>query len=321
MRENKKNKLIKFPEFNKLILLEKKKLLEFISKSTGKKVIIIKSIFLDQKYRLGNQLIIIYKTIFYCQILGCKKVILDKNYNWYIKNKIINKKYKMIIESKNKNDINKYEIIIDKTNNFFYYSKYIKFKYRINLLKKEIINNLLKIPINQNDLYIYIRSGDIFVKPHPHYKQPPLCFYKKVLDNYIFENIHLIASNKNNPVINELLKFYPNIIYNFNSLKIDMTYLINAYNIVGGAYSTFLPRILELNNYLHFLWTFQFKSCTFNQSQKIKIINFYNLKEIKIFLLHASKNYIQKMKYWSNTKEQRDLMIKENCPSPFVLLN
>ena len=64
------------------------------------------------------------------------------------------------------------------------------------------MKNLKKISINHNDLYIYIRSGDIFIKPHHKYKQPPLCFYKKVLDNYTFKNIYLIAENKSNPVIN-----------------------------------------------------------------------------------------------------------------------
>ena len=158
----------------------------------------------------------------------------------------------MIIKAKNINDINKYNIIIDKTFNFFLYYKYINPIFPINLLRNEIIKNIPKILTNKNDLCIYIRSGDIFKNPHRLYKQPPLCFYKKVLDNYIFKKIYLISENKNNPVINELLKSFPNIIYNFNSLKIDISYLVNSYNIAGGGFSTFFSRMKELNNNLHF---------------------------------------------------------------------
>ena len=53
-----------------------------------------------------------------------QKNFFENNYIWYINNKIINKKYKIIIQAKHKNNINKYDIIIDKTHNFFYYSNY-----------------------------------------------------------------------------------------------------------------------------------------------------------------------------------------------------
>ena len=67
--------------------------------------------------------------------------------------------------------------------------------------------------------------------------------------------------------------------------------MINAYNIIGGATSIFLPRMFELNNNLHFLWNFVFKRCSFNQKLKFKITNFYNIHENQIFLLYASNYY------------------------------
>lgn len=319
-KNNNNNKLIKFLDFNKLILLERKKLIEYISKTVDKNISIVKSIFLGKKFQFGNQLITIYKTIFYCQILECRKIILDKNLYWFLKNKIINKKYRMAIQIKNRNEINKYDTFIDKTDNFFFYNKYIEPKFRINLLRKEIIKNLPKIQINYNDLYIYIRSGDIFVKPYTGYRQPPFCFYKNVLNNYEFKHVYLIAVDKNNPVINKLLKNFPNIIYNFNSLKIDISYLVYAYNIVGGASSTFLSNIIKLNNNLYFLWTFKYKSYSYNHYLKFNIISFYNINKIKIFLMYASNNYTKIMSIWKNTIVQRDLMINDNCPNPFVLI-
>ena len=302
------------------MLLERKELLEFISKNIGKNISAVKSVFLGQFFHFGNQLILIYKTIFYCQILRCKRIILDKNYNWYIKNYIINKKYKMIIKTLDGNLINRHEIIIDRTTNLYFYYKYVMPEIRKNILKKEIINNLPKILTNYNDLYIYIRSGDIFIVAHSHYRQPPFCFYKKVLDNNIFRNIYLIAENKNNPVINEILKNFPNVIYNINTLKNDLSYLINAYNIVGGGTSTFLYNVIELNNKSPFLWIFEFKNDSYNKYLKFKVINFYNIIKLKIFLMYASNDYEKIMKFWNNTQIQKDLMINDKCENPFIFL-
>ena len=81
-----------------LLLKEKKELLNMISKSTGRKITSINTIFLSQKFMFGNQIILINLVIFFCEILGCKKIILDKNWNWFIKSKIIYRKYKMIID-------------------------------------------------------------------------------------------------------------------------------------------------------------------------------------------------------------------------------
>ena len=84
---------------DKLKMIEKSKLLEFISNATSKNITIVKYIYLKKRSRFGNQLFLIYRTIFYCEILGCKKIILEKNQNnWFIKNKIIYKKKKMIVE-------------------------------------------------------------------------------------------------------------------------------------------------------------------------------------------------------------------------------
>ena len=38
-------------------------------------------IYLDMKYHFGNQLLIFNKLIFYCEIIGCKKIILEKLQN------------------------------------------------------------------------------------------------------------------------------------------------------------------------------------------------------------------------------------------------
>ena len=99
-------------------------------------------------------------------------------------------------------------------------------------------------------------------------------------------------------MIAKILEIKPNIIYNRNSLNIDIAYLTTAYNIVGGKITTFLNAIIPLNNNLKNLWIFLFEQ---NKSKKEK--------------------YFINMKYWSNKKFQRNLMIDEKCINDFQLFS
>jgi hypothetical protein len=301
------------------IILEKKKLFVFLSKCLGKNITKVKYIFFGPSLRFGNMIKFLEKAIYYCHIIDCKKIFLDKKKIWFIRKNLKIKKYKMSIEIKNEKDIITYDtIIIDKTDNFFNYNKYTKYEYNLDIFKNEIIANLPKLKINKNDLYIYIRSGDIFIKPHRFYSQPPLCFYKKILDNYDFNKIYLITENMNNPVINQILNYFPNIIYNKNKIQMDISLLVHAYNIVG-ANSSFLSNILRININLLFLWMFQFLIRKNIKKTKFNINKFYSLNKIKIFYMYSSKRYYEEMKIWNNTKSQRDLMLNENCTSDFFI--
>lgn len=317
-------KLLNLPKNgnNKLLLKEKKELLKFISNNTGKNITSVKSIFIKNNYNFGNQLILLNKAIFYCEILGCKRIILDKKNFWYIKNKIINKKFKMIIKAGTINNILNPVTIIDNTLNFFYYNYNIKPQYRAIILKEEIIKNLPIIKINKNDLFIYIRSGDIFTIPNINYSQPPLCFYKTILKNYKFKAIYIIAQNKNNPVIDKLINQFPNIIYNENQLKIDISYLIKGYNIVKAP-STFLESIIQLNNNMQFLWEFEFNSDKEENFNSLnELINSFSIskKNLIIYRMKAANKYKKEMKYWNNTQAQRDIMIKGKCQYNFSII-
>jgi len=317
-------KLINIPKNgkNQLLLKEKKELLKFISNNTGKNITSVKSIFINNNFNFGNQFILLNKAIFYCEILGCKRIILDKKNFWYIKNKIINKKFKMIIKAGIINNILNPVTIIDNTLNFFYYNYIIKPEYRAIILKEEILKNLPKITIKKNDLFIYIRSGDIFTTPNINYSQPPLCFYKTILKNYKFKDIYIIAQNKNNPVIDKLINQFPNIIYNENKLKIDISYLIKGYNIVKAP-STFLESIIQLNNNMEFLWEFDFNSGKEEKFNSLnELINSFSIPKKKLisYRMKAANSYKREMKYWNNTQAQRDIMIKGKCPFNFSII-
>lgn len=247
---------------NSLIIKEKESCYLYLSQKLNKSITQIESIFLDFPNRFGNQIILLNKAIFYCEILQCKRIILNKNYYWFIRNKIIYSNKKITIEvGEVKYYQNKSKILIDTSDNFFFYEKYIQPEYRMDVIRNEILKNLPKIKVNSKYLYIYVRSGDVFDKSRlvlRGYFQPPYCFYKKILENFKFEKIYIISENKNNPVIDKLLIKYPNIKYNVNSLKKDISILINAYNIVG-AFSTFIKIIILINKKLKKFWYFDFQ--------------------------------------------------------------
>ena len=144
--------------------MERNNLLGLLSKSIGEKITKVKYIYLGKKIRFGNQILLIDKAISSCEILGCKKIILNKQNNWFIKKKIPHKKYKMSFEIKNESNIEYSNVIIDKTKFFFYYHfKYFKKEHKLELIRNEIINNLPKFSILIKMIFLFILEVAIYL--------------------------------------------------------------------------------------------------------------------------------------------------------------
>ena len=91
---NKSNRYLsleELPEEPKLLLEIKQKLLNSISKNAHKNLTRLDTIFVTRYGRFGNTLVSFNNVIFYCELLGCKQIILNeykyKN-SWFIKNEI-----------------------------------------------------------------------------------------------------------------------------------------------------------------------------------------------------------------------------------------
>ena len=301
-------------------LSQKEKVFQFLSKSNGKNVSKIKTIFLTRNVRFGNMLIIIYRVLFFCKMIGCKKIILNKEKCWYIQKKIIAQKDKLIIELNDKKNINNSDVLIVDPYFFYVYrNKLIRPNYYINLIRGEIFNNLPNIIINKNDLYIYIRSGDLFNYPAPKsgkcHAQPPLCFYTKILNHITFSKVIIICEDNKNPVVKQLLKLYPYIQYHKRDLQLDVAYLVNAYNIAGGGYSTFFNVIILLNKNLEKLWIFKYQKEP--NKKKFNIEKLYEQNGRNPYIMYSSNDFMKKMYPWINSKVQRDLMINHTCLNHF----
>ena len=203
-------------------------------------------------------------------------------------------------------------VIFDKKH--IYFQRVIKPEIRIDFLKKEIKSNLPKIRINQTDLFIHIRSGDIFKymqNININYAQPPLCFYQSIINNFTFNKIYIISQDKQNPIIDILIKKYPNIIFNSNKLEKDVSILVNAYNIVGSI-SSFFTTLIIINENLENIWEFE----NYRLPEKYLHLHrdIYNYEyKYKIYKMYPSVKYKNEMFPWINNKKQRDLMIYEKC--------
>ena len=314
-----------------LINEEKSYFFDYIlNKNKNKKIMNYSSInkyLIYCKAEFGNLLIILNKIIFYNRFFSYNNVVLDKKNAWFIKNKIFIKKYNITLEVDN---INKYKnnLQLLKPNNiylncfeFFYFPFKIKSDITINLLKNEILQNIPKTIVSPDDLYVHIRSGDIFSYfPFRTYSQPPLCFYEKVFDNFNFKKKILITNKeRNNPIIRKIIKLYPEIISLNNSLEKDISYLINAYNIIGSI-SSFLIANLLLNSNLKFLWDYNI----YQIKEKIYHLHYDLFKFpnniFTIYRMEPSPYYKKNMQIWKNNKKQRYIMLNEKCINDFKII-
>jgi hypothetical protein len=188
-------------------------------------------------------------------------------------------------------------------------------------LREELINNLPKVKINFDDLYIYIRGGNIFWhfnKIAPHYTQPPLCFYRRILNGFNFREVTIISEDISNPVISILLKEYSYIKYNKNNIKLDISYLANSYNIVSAT-SSFITSIVKLNENLKFLWEYDF----YKFSERYLLLHYSVYKfsfYYTIYKMKVSDNYRKFMYPFYNSEKQRKIMLKERCDNNFHII-
>ena len=241
-------------------------------------------------------------------------LFIENSSNIYIKNNtIFDKKGNFTIEPNKKFNLrDNFTITLDIYYYLFNGFPFLRNANRLNIFKEQLLNNLPKVVVHPNDLYIYIRSGDIFVRINTGsisgYYQPPLCFYENILNKYKFNEVFIISEDKLNPVIQNLIK-YTYIKKTQNNLKLDISYLINSYNIVE-AKSTFFSVIIKFNNKLKFLWKYDF------YQQKIYKFPFY----YTLYKMNSSNNYKRKMIPWANLPNQKKLMINEKCINNFDII-
>ena len=326
MKNNENNYLnyfqsLKNISYNNTSFLKKyrKKILKFFSKKLSKKIASIDNLYIDYILYFGNQLVLFNKAIFYCEIIKCKKIFLHPLNNLYIHNTINDKEFNLSIEiAKSPTDYN------NKLSTYYYpYYEFlfIKPENRFSVFKKEILGNLPYVETNKKDLYIYIRGGEIFKEKSifDTYSQPPYCFYKAAIKNNKYDKIYLFSVDERNPVLKNLIRRHRNIIYKKIELKYVISYLANAYNIVGSI-SSFITEIIKLNDNLENFYEYDF----YHIIEKIFHLHplLYDFKRNYVtYLMKPSKNYLKYMFIWKCNRRQLFIMLRDKCPKNFEIIN
>lgn len=164
--------------------------------------------------------------------------------------------------------------------------------------------NLLSQSLGENDLVIHLRSGDIFVqKPHRRYGQPPLAFYKKIIELQSWNSISIVFENKLNVVIEPLIDFSMSVCNDVrqisSDIKSDIEYLLRAKVLIASR-GTFCKAIVALSKNISEVYYFE---------------NFFNtggnphVNCIKVF--DEQGLYLSEVLScnWQNTDFQRNLML------------
>lgn len=237
--------------------------------------------------RFGNNILQIIRCIHYCFTYKHNIIYIPEHIN-------LNNTTILIEEIKGNNE----EMIKDTFFNFkdnlepklmkYYYQKYIK----------DIIKfNFDNIEINKNDLFIHIRSGDIFEKnPHSYYVQPPLIYYKNIIQNY--QKTNIIYEDDKNPCVNELKK-----INNVNMLNIDIEQTLREFlkaTHLAIGFGTFGLLLYIMNTNLKKIYMPRYVYEELPQGDWGIDLELIDLP-----------NYI-KCGEWKSTPEQLDLMINYN---------
>lgn len=252
---------------------------------------------------VGNALKMLNNFINICEKIKCKNIITPYGLQNIIKNPINYKEYNITIFPSSFE--NKMKVDIKLSNPSIYYFSYKKkpHEMRLKVIREEVLNNIPKYNISPDDLYINIRSGDIFVNAiNSDYSQPPLCFYQKIINEKNYKNNFIVSNGHENPVVDKLLKLFPEIKYVHDSVEGDISIIVNAYNLIMPV-STFPWTLIRLNYNLINLYIYE--------------LNNYNWSKINSSTIHIMKpspyyDNIMKRK-WKKTKKQLELMINENC--------
>jgi len=124
-----------------------------------------------------------------------------------------------------------------------FYNEEIKLNERREILRKYILPNCRLPQLDPMDvLVIHMRGGDIIQHnplPHSEYVQPPISFYKRVIEDCPIKNIIIITEPISNPCAKIIASMYPNCKIQISSVTNDITTFLRATHVCFNRTGTF----------------------------------------------------------------------------------
>ena len=127
---------------------------------------------------------------------------------------------------------------------------------------------------------------------------------------------NIVSLDTQNPVIGKLISNFPKIKHHSNDVKLDISILINAYNLVNSM-SSFTQAAISFNDNLENLFDYEV------YKGREAILHFhYDIDKLNrifnIYRMKPSENYFRNMYNWRNLDKQRKMMIEENCINDLI---
>ena len=171
----------------------------------------------------------------------------------------------------------------------------------------------IQIPIedalaqDSNTLVVYVRSGDVYRtkrRPHPLYGQPPLAFYRRVLESRRWSRVIIVTQDSRSPVIRGIkrlsAKRAPEVLCRGESLLDALATILSAQNLVI-ARGTFAYPLVALGTGPKNVYSFgssEFELWGFSTS-RVAVHQFDERSHLYRLLVTRK---------WKNTRFQRVLM-------------
>ena len=157
-------------------------------------------------------------------------------------------------------------------------------------------------PLGDNVLVIHIRSGDIMVKAHRSYAQPPCQYYFDVIGSRNWSEIRVISEDDVNPCVG-ILRNSSIPVYLGREFDVDLREMFGARNLVIGRGTLgFMVAVLSTN--LRRIYTFNTSTTRFLRMTDIR--EHYNCAPSDSYFNEAVKK-------WTLSQRQLDLMHSGKC--------
>ena len=228
--------------------------------------------------RFGNNIIQLSKALYYCETNDLRELIFPRH--------PMLKTTRIILEH-NKG--------VSNTVDVFYHTDCDASFDELRSVSLKYLPYILNLQIEQKDLIVgHIRGGDIFnSNPHPNYIPPPLDYYTSLNPDII------ISEDNKNPCVAML----PNI--QRDTLTKDLETLLSAREIVAGN-STFSLIPFFVSKHLEKIHVP--RELVDHMKRATKLL------PSEMFTIYHFPGYISGR--WSNTKEQRDLILSYKMRRP-----
>lgn len=163
------------------------------------------------------------------------------------------------------------------------------------------------------DLVIHFRSGDAFnTRPHPNLGQPPLAFYKEVIEALQPKRVFLVFEDRENPVISATESFLVGrsvpVVTQSSSLGEDLAVLLSARSLVASR-GTFVESVAMISSNLQTVYVFGGRA-----GERFTEIGVENVVTVS----DENGAYEQEVLRgnWANSQAQRQLMLEHDISCP-----